>query len=36
MTPTEHPEILARLARLDRRFDEAIDLLTTQRTIKDW
>lgn len=36
MTPPEHPEILARLDRLDRRFDEVLDLLLKQRTVKDF
>jgi hypothetical protein len=35
MIPTDHPDILARLDRIDRRFDEVLDLLVAQRTIKD-
>jgi hypothetical protein len=33
--PTDHPEILARLDRLDLRMGELLDLLVTQRTVKD-
>jgi tetrahydromethanopterin S-methyltransferase subunit G len=34
MVQIDHPEILARLDRLDRRFDEVLDLLVAQRTVK--
>src|SRR5438309_7924865 len=32
----DHPDILARLDRLDSRIGELHDLLTAQRTVKDW
>jgi hypothetical protein len=33
---TDHPEILARLDRLDARVSQWLDLLVAQRAVKDW
>ena len=35
MTQIELPEVVARLARLDEKVDRLLDLLVTQRTLKD-
>jgi len=36
MMPTDHLDILARLDQLDLRIGEVLDLLVTQRTVKDY
>jgi hypothetical protein len=33
---TDHPDIVARLDRLDLRMGELLDLLAAQRAVKDW
>jgi hypothetical protein len=36
MSPQDHPELIARLDRIDERIAELRDLLVRQRTVKDW
>jgi hypothetical protein len=36
MSPSEIPEVVARLDRLDAKLDELADLLIRQRTVKDY
>jgi hypothetical protein len=33
---TDHPDIVARLDRIDLRMGELLDLLVAQRAVKDW
>jgi len=36
MTQIELPEVVARLARLDEKVDQLLDLLVRQKTVKDY